>query len=85
MYRPAHWILVIIASMSSEESDKPAHMGSLPRAIVSRIHKVWNLKAQTKNKTSSPARYTSMGLDYCKFGNFREDFIFAKLRICEVS
>ena len=22
---------------------------------------------------------------YCKFGNFREDFIFAKLRICEVS
>ena len=27
------------------------------------------------------------GMDskYCKFGNFREDFIFAKLRICEVS
>ena len=23
--------------------------------------------------------------EYCKFGNFREDFIFAKLRICEVS
>ena len=22
---------------------------------------------------------------YCKFGNFREDFIFAKLRTCEVS
>ena len=22
---------------------------------------------------------------YCEFGNFREDFIFAKLRICEVS
>ena len=22
---------------------------------------------------------------YCKFGNFREGFIFAKLRICEVS
>ena len=22
---------------------------------------------------------------YCKFGNFRQDFIFAKLRICEVS
>ena len=22
---------------------------------------------------------------YCKFGNFREDIIFAKLRICEVS
>ena len=22
---------------------------------------------------------------YCKFGNFREDLIFAKLRICEVS
>ena len=22
---------------------------------------------------------------YCKFGNFREDFIFAKLCICEVS
>ena len=22
--------------------------------------------------------------EYCKFGNFREDFIFAKLRICEV-
>ena len=33
-------------------------------------------------------RYPSMGLGcatYCKFGNFREDFIFAKLRICEVS
>ena len=27
------------------------------------------------------------GMDskYCKSGNFREDFIFAKLRICEVS
>ena len=24
-------------------------------------------------------------LFYCKFGNFREDIIFAKLRICEVS
>ena len=22
---------------------------------------------------------------YCKFRNFREDFIFAKIRICEVS
>ena len=22
---------------------------------------------------------------YCKFGNFHEDFIFAKLRICEIS
>ena len=22
---------------------------------------------------------------YCKFGNFRESFIFAKFRICEVS
>ena len=25
------------------------------------------------------------GIVYSKFGNFREDFIFAKLRICEVS
>ena len=24
-------------------------------------------------------------IGYCKFGNFREDFIFAKLRVCGVS
>ena len=24
-------------------------------------------------------------MEYCKFGNFRESLIFAKLRICEVS
>ena len=31
-----------------------------------------------QNKTKNNIR------TYCKFGNFREDFIFAKLRICEV-
>ena len=29
--------------------------------------------------------YGYAGVSYCKFGNFREDFIFAKLRACGVS
>ena len=36
-----------------------------------------------KNKTVADA--DDRAYRYCKFGNFCEDFIFAKLRICEVS
>ena len=47
-----------------------------------------NLSIQ-KNVASENMGETSIWyvykLSYCKFGIFREDFIFAKLRICEVS
>ena len=37
-------------------------------------------------KLKTPQRHSVVSLTfYCKFGNFCEDFNFAKLRICEVS
>ena len=39
---PVHEISVFIVQASSQESDEPAHSGSLTRALAALIHKVWN-------------------------------------------
>ena len=50
-----------------------------------RSHIQVNQHTQTLQKKRLTHSYQCQSVDYCKFGNFREHFIFAKLRICEVS
>ena len=51
---PVHEILVLIASVSNEGSDQPAHICSLTRALPAHMHKVWKLiKAQTRERSGS--------------------------------
>ena len=46
---PVHEILLLIASMNIDDSDKPAHLYSLVGAFFTRIRKVWTFrKPQTK-------------------------------------
>ena len=92
--RPGVFVVVVflMGVRSSMSKDNYIHFvilqgvsgpDSLPHTLVPPMHTETLLFVNTKYGSSSCFQY-SLG-HYCKFGNFREGFIFAKLGVSGVS